>query len=392
MICAPRYIPQSFGRVSGLHRKSPSCAQSQRRARQGALNLQRRHPTSRAACLVSQPAQGLCCAWPLACAPPPPPPLPPPCSGQGCTTVRGRSEEMGATGAASACSSPAGAKLSVTVLPRPLQQAPRCWPACWSSRRHLTWGAGPTSRCSTSQSVQGEPWAQGLKAERTGGPLRCDRRSERARRRRYVPPWHRPSAPPQLPPPPGTLLERAASDFPQHEAMVSAHQGVRLTYSELLRQADEVARGLLALGVQVGVVLRCAVLRCLCFDVRARPVCSCTGPAGAGSAGGNSRRQCRSGSRGCRQWGWARGCVCVHPCFACGALVTGCLCSAAPMLPRRRWPRLFGPASTAPPPTCLPTCPASQRCPTRPCSATTEWGYGRPTAPSGRCCSTRPHG
>ncbi|PSC77005.1 AMP-binding [Micractinium conductrix] len=48
----------------------------------------------------------------------------------------------------------------------------------------------------------------------------------------------------------GTLLERAASDFPQHEAMVSAHQGVRLTYSELLRQADEVARGLLALGVQ----------------------------------------------------------------------------------------------------------------------------------------------
>lgn len=33
--------------------------------------------------------------------------------------------------------------------------------------------------------------------------------------------------------------------------MVSVQQGLRLSYRELLRQADEVARGLLQLGVQV---------------------------------------------------------------------------------------------------------------------------------------------
>lgn len=32
---------------------------------------------------------------------------------------------------------------------------------------------------------------------------------------------------------------------------MSLQQGLRLTYRELLNQADEVARGLLALGVQV---------------------------------------------------------------------------------------------------------------------------------------------
>lgn len=48
----------------------------------------------------------------------------------------------------------------------------------------------------------------------------------------------------------GTLLERAAYDYSGSEALVSCHQGVRLTYAELLRQADATARGLMALGVQ----------------------------------------------------------------------------------------------------------------------------------------------
>lgn len=48
----------------------------------------------------------------------------------------------------------------------------------------------------------------------------------------------------------GTLLERAAATHPTQEAVVSLHQGARLTYAELLRQADAAARGLLALGVQ----------------------------------------------------------------------------------------------------------------------------------------------
>lgn len=50
--------------------------------------------------------------------------------------------------------------------------------------------------------------------------------------------------------PAGTLLERAAATHPTQEAVVSLHQGARLTYAELLRQADAAARGLLALGVQ----------------------------------------------------------------------------------------------------------------------------------------------
>ncbi|KAL4451407.1 hypothetical protein ABPG77_009479 [Micractinium sp. CCAP 211/92] len=48
----------------------------------------------------------------------------------------------------------------------------------------------------------------------------------------------------------GTLLERAAITYPSQEAVVSLHQGARLTYAELLRQADAAARALLALGVQ----------------------------------------------------------------------------------------------------------------------------------------------
>ena len=38
--------------------------------------------------------------------------------------------------------------------------------------------------------------------------------------------------------------------------MVSVQQGLRLSYRELLRQADEVARGLLQLGVQVRWIVR----------------------------------------------------------------------------------------------------------------------------------------
>ncbi len=62
-----------------------------------------------------------------------------------------------------------------------------------------------------------------------------------------------PLAPPGLA---GTLLERAAITYPSQEAVVSLHQGARLTYAELLRQADAAARALLALGVQARALLR----------------------------------------------------------------------------------------------------------------------------------------
>jgi acyl-CoA synthetase (AMP-forming)/AMP-acid ligase II len=50
----------------------------------------------------------------------------------------------------------------------------------------------------------------------------------------------------------GALLERAAAAFGSGDALVSRHQSQRLSYGELQRQVDEAARGLLALGVQVG--------------------------------------------------------------------------------------------------------------------------------------------
>ena len=50
----------------------------------------------------------------------------------------------------------------------------------------------------------------------------------------------------------GANLERAVASFPDREALISRHQGVRYTYSELNAAVDEVARGLLALGLGHG--------------------------------------------------------------------------------------------------------------------------------------------
>ena len=50
----------------------------------------------------------------------------------------------------------------------------------------------------------------------------------------------------------GQALEHAASRWPGNTALVSRHQDVRLTWSELLQAADEFALGLMALGVGRG--------------------------------------------------------------------------------------------------------------------------------------------
>ena len=50
----------------------------------------------------------------------------------------------------------------------------------------------------------------------------------------------------------GELLDRVALQYPDREAVVSAHQGVRLRYAQFAQACDEIARGLLALGVQHG--------------------------------------------------------------------------------------------------------------------------------------------
>ena len=50
----------------------------------------------------------------------------------------------------------------------------------------------------------------------------------------------------------GDALVQAATEFADREALVSVHQNVRLTYAELLAQADALATGLLDLGLHPG--------------------------------------------------------------------------------------------------------------------------------------------
>jgi fatty-acyl-CoA synthase len=50
----------------------------------------------------------------------------------------------------------------------------------------------------------------------------------------------------------GQNLDRTAARSPDHDALVSVHQGVRQTYAEFHAAVEEVARGLLALGIEPG--------------------------------------------------------------------------------------------------------------------------------------------
>ena len=50
----------------------------------------------------------------------------------------------------------------------------------------------------------------------------------------------------------GAALARVAAAQPDADALVSRHQGIRLTYGELVEAVDAVGRGLLALGIEQG--------------------------------------------------------------------------------------------------------------------------------------------
>jgi fatty-acyl-CoA synthase len=50
----------------------------------------------------------------------------------------------------------------------------------------------------------------------------------------------------------GNNLDRTVARFPDRDAVISVHQGVRMTYAEFHAAVEEVARGLLALGIEPG--------------------------------------------------------------------------------------------------------------------------------------------
>jgi fatty-acyl-CoA synthase len=50
----------------------------------------------------------------------------------------------------------------------------------------------------------------------------------------------------------GAMLNQIAAKYPDTEALVSVHQGIRYTYREFLDEVEVVARGLMALGVERG--------------------------------------------------------------------------------------------------------------------------------------------
>ncbi|MCZ7644883.1 MAG: AMP-binding protein [Planctomycetota bacterium] len=50
----------------------------------------------------------------------------------------------------------------------------------------------------------------------------------------------------------GEVFDRIAKEFATHEALVSAHENLRLTYGELAAEVERAARALLALGLQKG--------------------------------------------------------------------------------------------------------------------------------------------
>ncbi|PRW33815.1 AMP-binding isoform A [Chlorella sorokiniana] len=57
---------------------------------------------------------------------------------------------------------------------------------------------------------------------------------------------------PQLDETIGECLARTAQAFPDNDAVVSVHQGVRLSYRQFHEQVEQAARGLLSLGIQKG--------------------------------------------------------------------------------------------------------------------------------------------
>ena len=50
----------------------------------------------------------------------------------------------------------------------------------------------------------------------------------------------------------GKMLDNISAKYPDNEAIVSVHQNIRWTYREFLENVNQVARGLMGMGVEKG--------------------------------------------------------------------------------------------------------------------------------------------
>src|SRR5262245_62543328 len=50
----------------------------------------------------------------------------------------------------------------------------------------------------------------------------------------------------------GDMFDQIVGQYPDNEALISRHQGLRYTYRDLAAQVEQAARAFLALGVQKG--------------------------------------------------------------------------------------------------------------------------------------------
>ena len=50
----------------------------------------------------------------------------------------------------------------------------------------------------------------------------------------------------------GDMFDQIVAEYPDHEALIVRHQGLRYTYRQLQREVERCARGLMALGLEKG--------------------------------------------------------------------------------------------------------------------------------------------
>ncbi len=80
----------------------------------------------------------------------------------------------------------------------------------------------------------------------------------------------------------GELLDITVDRYPQHDALVyPPHQELRYTYKEFQRRCNQVAKGLMALGIERGEHI--AIMAPQSPGVGFTPICRCQDRGGIGN-------------------------------------------------------------------------------------------------------------